>query len=247
MTTMSASLAASPASAGEQGRRHRPAVEIDAGQPGRRRVEARIDIVRAGFGAARPRCRAGRSARSRPMVTLVLPEPERGAPMMMRACRSGLDGAARQLLRAARRCRRSTIRAGETKSSRAAPPRPACRASRPPCARRGSGRVLDRPRPACRSAQPAGQQVGDRRGQVRQAHIDDDRLAGAGERRPVAVVVGAGRMAGGEDDRLVDAAHRRRDAGTASPPKAEVTPGRTRNGILRAASASASSPPRPKI
>ena len=33
----------------------------------------------------------------------------------------------------------------------------------------------------------------------------------------------------------------------ASPPKAEVTPGSTRNGMFAAASASASSPPRPNI
>ena len=62
--------------------RHRPAVEVDAVASGRRLVEAGIDIVRPRFRAAHGMPRR-LSALSSPIVTEVLPEPERGAPTMI--------------------------------------------------------------------------------------------------------------------------------------------------------------------
>ena len=102
------------ASAVEQGRRHRPAVEIDAGRAGRRGVEAGIDVVRPGLRAAHAQGRAGASARSSPIVTLVLPEPERGAPMMRpRALMPIRLDASRSARRASTTMSPTTISAGD--------------------------------------------------------------------------------------------------------------------------------------
>ena len=59
---------------GEQRRRHRPAVEIDAARPVAASWKPGIDVVRPGFRACARRPRRA-SARSSPMVTEVLPEP----------------------------------------------------------------------------------------------------------------------------------------------------------------------------
>ena len=78
------------------------------------------------------------------------------------------------------------------------------------------GRILDEGRRRF-VGHSAGAQILDCRGHVRQAHIDDDRLACAGESTPVGTVVARSRKPRGEDDGAVDAAHRRRDARRGQP------------------------------
>ena len=58
-------------------------------------------------------------------------------------------------------------------------------------------------------ASPAIHQCGGDPLEIVHHHVEHDRLAGAGERRPVEILVGA--VTGGENDRAVDAAQRRRN------------------------------------
>ena len=93
---------------------------------------------------------------------------------------------------------------------------------------------------------PAHQRVGDR-SEILQSHVERRSAGRCGRAPPSRDRRRAGRMAGGEDDRLVDAAQRRRDAGVGERARSPaVTPGRMRNGTAPRPSASASSPPRPK-
>ncbi len=191
---------------------HRPAVEIDAGPAGRGRVEAGIDVVRAGFCAAHRDAAPGEGAE----------QPDRDAGLARAGARRADDEAAcahadfastAAPVSSARIDTMSptTIRDGETKFSASA--RSAT------VAERRDQHALDRRRrrhddgDRRRRRQPARHQRRRDRRQVLQAHIDDDRLAGPGECRPVEVVLHADRMSGRQDDRLVEAAHRRRNAG----------------------------------
>ena len=130
MTTMSASVGGLAGQRAEQAGRHRPAVEIDAGQAGGGGVEAGIDVVRARIWRRAPASPRRASARSRPMVTLVLPEPERGAPMMM--ARAVMPRRPQLLAHGDDAADDDQRRRDDMLAL--PPPRPACRAWRPRCA-----------------------------------------------------------------------------------------------------------------
>ena len=187
MKTISASAAACRGQRVEQRRRHRPAVEIDAGQAGRGGVEAGVDVVRSRFRAACAHASPGQRAQ--------YADRDRGLARA-RARRADDDRAGAH--RAPRSLSRNatmppmTIRAGETTFSRAA-------ALDQRAERRDDGafvrqgRVLDERRRRV-VGQSAGAQISDGRGHMGQAHIDDDRLAGAGECAPVRTVVACRRQ-----------------------------------------------------
>ena len=114
---------------------------LKPGRAGRGGVEAGIDVVGAGFGAAHRDAAAREGARAAPSVTLVLPEPERGAPMMRpraRHARSCASTAAASKLGAHRHDVADDDQRRARRSSRRRRVGDAWPASRPACARPAS-------------------------------------------------------------------------------------------------------------